>query len=638
MKQVFGIFSPIYELAKNIPKILLLKTLMPDSKNCLLKDGKIVRRKMREKIPSWVSPTNFNDPDSKWTNEGNAYDDDASTYAGSAFIASKSWGKYIELTISAITCDRVRISANYSTSFISKVSADVYYGADWHNIYEGIFNDLEWTILRMDTSRSITKMRLRFYNNRTTSYPAFLYEAHFGKEARIPDNNPILHYHTFTKRSTGSQYLLAFTKAHIYCWDWTEKEWVVKFTCSADCESWVVVTYNDEVVATNYVDKVLHSDMSGNFTPLDTASGIEYSTGVYLTKAKYLIAFENFLILGYTTEDGEVYPQRIRWSDLGQAGTGNWKTGDAGSLEIGKADFLIGFGKYQGYLIIFKEDSCYKMWLVPTSAVFETEPLSDSIGCKANGSIVNDKFGRLFFLASDFTIREIKGGEISFPIDPTVKTITPAYAHLIKSAFIDEYSQIVWAIPYNSTTNNKLLVLKNSKWEQIDLPISAFGNFKRQTGYTWDTLPYSTWDNWGWEKWNLQEADIGFEIELGADFFGYTYALFANEKDDEADYTGYFVLSTDLQEKRGLSFYKRILDLELYVRKETTGTLTVEIKRDHEANWQSAGEITLTGTQDILVKHLPVDFKAKHFLIKISGGNRFRFIGIMFRSIPAGER
>ena len=455
---------------------------------------------------------------------------------------------------------------------------------------------------------------------------------------RTPDTNPVLCYHRFAKRATGTEYLLLFTKAHIYHWNDTTRTLDLKFTCSADCESWVVVTYNDEVVATNYVDKVLHSDMSGNFTPLDTASGIEYSTGVYLTKAKYLIAFENFLILGYTTEDGEVYPQRIRWSDLGQAGTGNWKTGDAGSLEIGKADFLIGFGKYQGYLIIFKEDSCYKMWLVPTSAVFETEPLSDSIGCKANGSIVNDKFGRLFFLASDFTIREIKGGEISFPIDPTVKTITPAYAHLIKSAFIDEYSQIVWAIPYNSTTNNKLLVLKNSKWEQIDLPISAFGNFKRQTGYTWDTLPYSTWDNWGWEKWNLQEADIGFEIELGADFFGYTYALFANEKDDEADYTGYFVLSTDLQEKRGLSFYKRILDLELYVRKETTGTLTVEIKRDHEANWQSAGEITLTGTQDILVKHLPVDFKAKHFLIKISGGNRFRFIGIMFRSIPAGER
>ena len=298
MKQVFGIFSPIYELAKNIPKILLLKTLMPDSKNCLLKDGKIVRRKMRKKIPSWVSPTNFNDPDSKWTNEGNAYDDDASTYAGSAFIASKSWGKYIELTISATTCDRVRISANHSTSFISKVSADVYYGAAWHNIYEGVFNDLKWTILRMDTLQSITKMRLKFYNNGTSSYPAFLYEAHFGKEAQIPDNNPILHYHTFTKRLTGSQYLLAFTKAHIYCWDWTEKEWVVKFTCSADCENWEVKSYNDKVVCTNNVDPVLVWGTTGYFMPLQNTVTKAITETFTLSPCKITIVGH-----GYSTGD-----------------------------------------------------------------------------------------------------------------------------------------------------------------------------------------------------------------------------------------------------------------------------------------------------------------------------------------------
>ncbi len=458
-------------------------------------------------------------------------------------------------------------------------------------------------------------------------------------KVRTPDGFPVLEYHRFVKRSTGTEYLLLFTKAHIYYWNDATKILDLKFTCASNCEEWVVVTYNDEVVATNNVDKVLHSNMSGNFTALDDATnGIEYSPGLYLTKAKYLIVFENFLVLGYTTEDGTVYPQRIRWSDLGQAGAGKWKTGDAGSLEVGKADFLMGFGKYEGYLIIFKEESYYKMWLVPTSMVFNIDPISNEIGCKSNSSIINDKFGRLYFLASDYTIREMKAGEVSFPIDPTIKTITPAYAHLIKSTFIDEYGQIVWAIPYSNPTNNKVLTLKDGKWGQLDLAINAFGNFKRQTGYTWDTLGYSTWDSWAWEKWNLQEADIGFKIDLVSDYFGYTYALHANEKDDVADYSGYFVLSTDLQEKQGLSHYKRILDLDLYVRKETVGTLIVEMKRDHEANWQYAGEISLTGDEDILVKHLPVDFRAKHFLIKISGENRFRFIGMFIWSIRSGER
>lgn len=499
---------------------------------------------------------------------------------------------------------------------------------------EGESHERTYTILSVQADVSLTMTENLEYTHEVAETVT---QAGLNK-IRTPDTNPVLFYHRFVKRITGTEYLLLFTKAHIYHWNDTTKTLDLKFTCSSDCDNWKVVTYNGEVVATNNVDKVLHSDMSGNFTPLDTASGIEYSEGVYLTKAEYLISFENFLILGYTTENAQVYPQRIRWSSLGDAGTGKWKVGNAGSLEIGKDDFLIGFGKYLSYLIVFKTESHYKMWLVPTSAVFEVEPLSDSIGCKASGSIINDKYGRLFYLASDYTFREIKEGEISAPIDPTIRTITPTYVHLVKSAYIDKYNHILWSINYSSPTNNKVLVLKDGKWGQFDLAISAFGNYERQTGYAWDTLGYSTWDSWGWDKWDAQEPDIGFKINLAADYNGYTYNLYANEKDDGEDYSGYFVLSTDLMKKKGLSFYKRILDLYLYVRKETAGTLTVEIKRDHEMSWQSVGEISLTGNEDILVKHLASKLRAKHFLVKIGGGNRFRFIGIMFKFVPAGER
>jgi len=124
-------------------------------------------------------------------------------------------------------------------------------------------------------------------------------------KSQTPDGNPIIHYHTFTKRSTATQYVLAFTKAHIYAWNPGTKEWDLKFTCSSDCIEWDTVSYNDKVIATNNVDKVLVWDTTGNFVALDdTTNGIEYAEGVYLTKAKYVTTFENFLILGYTYENG----------------------------------------------------------------------------------------------------------------------------------------------------------------------------------------------------------------------------------------------------------------------------------------------------------------------------------------------
>jgi len=97
-----------------------------------------------------------------------------------------------------------------------------------------------------------------------------------GVKTQTPDGFPILHYHTFVKRSTATQYLLAFTKAHIYHWNPSTKAFDLKFTCASNCLEWDTEDYNDMVIATNWVDKVLYWDTLGDFEPLDTANGIEY--------------------------------------------------------------------------------------------------------------------------------------------------------------------------------------------------------------------------------------------------------------------------------------------------------------------------------------------------------------------------
>lgn len=451
-------------------------------------------------------------------------------------------------------------------------------------------------------------------------------------KVQTPDANPIIHYHTFTKRSTGTEYLLAFTKAHIYHWNVSTKAFDLKFTCSADCENWETVSYNDKVIATNDIDKVLVWDTTGLFVALDsTINGIEYSRGYsnetavdstsvsgqkilrvgattgygngdlvivnrggdreeecvvdtvqagvslnmvgnltyehtanarttvdedssslqkvlkvastsgfavdefvtvdangdraetrkiytiqagvsltftvdlyythtqaqgdevigtlgqqddveeyeiyYLTKAKHLTVFENYLIIGNTYENGSYHYQRARWNDIGDET--NWLSGTSGSMEVGQQDKITGFGHYQGFLIIFKESSYFKVWLVGLPYVFRKLRLSKIIGCKCSHSIVNDAQGRLYFYSSEGTFKEITLGTISDDIQTDiVGKIQPDYVHLIKSAFINETEEIMWSIPVESDRNNKVIALKEGKWLVLDLSIPAFGEFR----------------------------------------------------------------------------------------------------------------------------------------------------------------
>ena len=379
-----------------------------------------------------------------------------------------------------------------------------------------------------------------------------------GDKSQTPDTNPILHYHTFVKRSTGMQYELAFTKAHIYCWNTDTKVWDLKFTCQSDCTEWDTVTYNDKVFATNYVDMVLVWDTTGYFMPLQNTvaknitaatkenpchitaaghglttgdrvfikncggmtqinnlqfvvtvdsvdvfsldginstgyttytsggtvvefQGIEYAASTFLTKSKYVSTFENFLILGYTYENGVLYPQRERWNAIGDETA--WKSGDAGSKETEGPGFITGFKIYSGQFVIFKMEIRIVQSLLATDEVWKWVVLPGAIGNLSNHSIVEDPDGRVYWLANDFTIREMGLGEISQDIDPIVKLIEPSSAHLVYGAYIEETGEIWWAIPYHNALNNKVITLKVvngivKEWGELNLAIPAIGSYK----------------------------------------------------------------------------------------------------------------------------------------------------------------
>ncbi|GAH51386.1 unnamed protein product, partial [marine sediment metagenome] len=90
------------------------------------------------------------------------------------------------------------------------------------------------------------------------------------------------------------------------------------------------------------------SSADTSFADMGTAdSGILYETGKYLTRAKYVAVYENTLFLGYTTEDGNVYPFRRRNSTVDDETDFNVDgTGDTGKKDFLGRGVIKGFGLY----------------------------------------------------------------------------------------------------------------------------------------------------------------------------------------------------------------------------------------------------------------------------------------------------
>ncbi len=471
-------------------------------------------------------------------------------------------------------------------------------------------------------------------------------------KVQTPDNNPIIKYERLVMSDAGNtERLVGFTKAHVYYWNAAETTWELIFTCSGECEYWDSTQYGDYICATNNVDKPIYWD--GNSATTCSFIDTQYtdSTSDYITKAKFIKNYRNYLFLGNVSlSDGDTYSHFVFWSALTQGvnegafnpnATFGDVASDAGSALIdGDGDITGGFGLWQAYLVIFKRWSVRKMWATLTELTFTQDYLLPAVGCLAPGSVINDNEDKLYFLGSDNFIHELTMGKISYAINDITRNINPELYNKVRSTLINEYNEIWWSIPYgnSSTDNNKVIVFTGDKFFIRDMEIQAFGKYTRQLSYKWDTLPFSTWNSWGWESWDAVDGNLNFIIDLCSDGDGYSYESHGAYTDDGLPYTSYFVLTTDFTNKSGLAYFKRLLRIYLYFRKEASSTVYIAAKRDSENNWQNLGNVALTGDAEIVRKELVCDIRSKHFLFKIYGTDRFSFIGAEFDYLQQGAR
>lgn len=411
---------------------------------------------------------------------------------------------------------------------------------------------------------------------------------------------------------------------------------------------WSVATFNNKMIATNNQDKVLIGTDSSNFDVMGAAGGILIATGKYIIKAKAVAVFEKYLWLLNVTETDGVFPNRGRFCDIADETT--WDSGDASYVDFTGSDHLTcagvkpdGTSGYGDFLILFKSESRIKLWLSAGDLVFENYRLPGNIGCSAPDSVVVGKKGEIYFYANDKTIQEMNLGDVSKGKAKTLFAIPDDYVSGIQGFFIKEFSEIWWSVPGTPTsTENDITVTMTAdyRWSELNFGFGAFGNYDPiQTNYTWNTLPFATWDEWAWDRWDSIESLTGFVMDIGADYSGYSFGSHYSFKNNSVAYTRKLVLACNLSRSEAeVNVYKRVLQMRLMFRK-SGDTVAVYIKRDHEGAWQEVDTaLLISGNEKIITTDVPCDFRTRHVQVKIESDNHFEFLGMYFNYVHGGTR
>lgn len=117
-------------------------------------------------------------------------------------------------------------------------------------------------------------------------------------------------------------------------------------------------------------------------------------------RCKYLTVVRDFVVSAFTTESSNVYPSRVRWSDINDET--NWTPGatsQADFQEIPDGGQILGIRGGE-FGLVFMEKAIHRMTYVGTPFIFQFDNISRGKGCISAGSIAQVQ-GISFFLSDD---------------------------------------------------------------------------------------------------------------------------------------------------------------------------------------------------------------------------------------------
>lgn len=345
-----------------------------------------------------------------------------------------------------------------------------------------------------------------------------------------------------------------------------------------------------------------------------------------------ILNFANFLVCGYTTEDGIVYPQRIRWSQVGDAM--KFKNESDGSGEAGYADITDGVDWIQAmrplnnYLVVYKERSIHILSYVGGDMVFEKRPSIQGIGLIAPRALI-DLGDEHIFIGWDniysFNLMEpkIAGDNIAKEF---FRLLDPGKSSNINNFFVEEIPEAYFTFTsINSPDGNPDMALvyntDTRAWSLRELPMTSFGFWQSTTDESWES------DDEEWDEddtlWDDSKNTTNSPLNLCADANGYVYEFNGNSKDG-ADIA--CNLETGLIAFEKPYILKRLMRIQFMVSREGDYNLDIRIgvcdNVEDEVKWYGAGNV-LGGApyqMSLNQSHPPwidCDLTARYFIISL---------------------
>lgn len=459
---------------------------------------------------------------------------------------------------------------------------------------------------------------------------------------------PVMAYHRDVTPTSQTEYLLLATINHIFLWSFTDKSLTVKFTSLTPdtATHWSIVTHLGDVYATNNVDLIQEwpvesSAVSDPFNNLGSADGVDIEDGLtFAVKARFLASFERYLFLFYITDNNSnVFPLSANHSSRGI--TTDFDINSAGDAQrvnfTDTPDFLVGVGFWLNNMIVFKQERHIRMTLVTDDSVWTIDEEELKVGAVSMDAIINDRAGRLYWLASDLAIHEIRTPiEVSALVDKTIKSLNTSVAEFAQMTFIDTFGTINLALAIGgSTTNNKVISFDpgNANSFVQDIPVRAFGKYTRQETFTYDTLTFGNYADWGasWLIYDSQVNVVGFPLNLASDYNGDTFDMYQAELDNGQPMTRALVINTNM----GQIFPKKRINNGAYgiFRRQSSGSVSVYIKDEISSGWTLLGTMSLAdlNNAEFVIVHLPFDVRFRNARFKFESTDRMEFVGVIFR-------
>lgn len=395
-------------------------------------------------------------------------------------------------------------------------------------------------------------------------------------------------------------------------------------------------------IMTNQVDEIWYWTGSGDLTQLISS----FPSGVTSLTCKGLIEFKNHFLLLDVTENGDRYPQRIRWSDT--ADPKDFLNGNASYQDLSGADWMQTAIKFKGdYLVVFKERSIWVGYATGDSDIFQFDQRATGAGCAAPKTV--ESLGdELIFLGWDDVYvfngidYEAVGSAIEEELfdDMAPGDIDKCFGVIVEDqkeywlfvpSLNSDYCDIAWVFNYdlNSWTKYDFAAVDGST-----NGISQYGYYEKQSNVTIGDLLGTI----GEQTWKIGNRELlqTAPTTLFGDTDGYVYEydkLVSNDDGTAIDawFSTKDFMFTQLMERQV------VLRMDVYFN--GGGDLNVAYSTDFGSTWSD--ERTLSGNYDYSISRVywRIDCPLIRFRFRNNNsGEHFDFREARIYWMPSGAR